>query len=72
MAKKIHDEPAQNSYPAMEGIQLSKAEALDLITLLAAQLAQATPIGRTSGGCPEINVSDRGTIVRRILFTVAR
>jgi hypothetical protein len=72
MAKKVHDEPAANGYPAWEGIELSKAEALDLITLLAAQLAQEAAIGRTSGACPEVNISDRGVINRRMVFNVKK
>jgi len=73
MAKKIIDEAkSERHHVALEGYELSKAEALDMITLLAAMLAQEAPIGRSSGGCPEINVSERGQVVKRILLTLAR
>lgn len=51
-------------------ITISKKEAVDLIALLTAQLADETAPGCMSGACPEIKLLDRGVITERLVFVV--
>jgi hypothetical protein len=47
-------------------ILLSRAEALEVISLLTARLANRPLSNRTAGAVPEIVVTDRGSLVERI------
>jgi hypothetical protein len=49
-------------------IMLDRAEAANLIGLLAAQLAGTTLQGNVSGAAPSLNIEDRGVVKYRLVF----
>lgn len=53
-------------------ITMDKQEAVDLIGLLAAQLADVALTGNMSGAAPSINVVDKGVIKYRLSFLLER
>jgi hypothetical protein len=53
-------------------VQLTRKEAVDIIGLLAAQLANETLIGNQGGACPDIVVQDKGHTLYRMVFVIER
>ncbi len=54
----------------VEYISLSRAEALEIITLLTSHLANSPPIGRSSGACADVNVFNKGVVIKRLVLSV--
>lgn len=54
----------------LQCVTVSKAEAVELITLLSAQLAGVPAPGNHGGACPEIRIVEHGQIKDRIVFMV--
>lgn len=53
-----------------EVVAISKSEAVEIIALLAGQVAQVPVSGNQSGACPTINVVDFGVIKAKITLIV--
>ncbi len=50
--------------------ELTPAEAVEVIALLTAQLANVPLVGRMSGACPTLNVIEHGQRVQRVSLSV--
>ena len=54
----------------MKVISVSKKEAVDIIGLLAAQVANVTLSGNHAGAAPSLNILEHGVIKYRLLLCV--
>lgn len=72
MAKKIvlGSNGASSHAANIVSLVLSRREAAEVIALLAARLSGESLRGFVSGACPEINISDQGVVVERVLLTL--